>query len=831
MSGRMAGWTAAALFLLLGPRAEVMGAEPAAALGLFEGQSDVGSAAPPGTGAYDSRTDVYTLTSAGANTWYRVDAFHYVWKRVTGDFALTAQIAFPPHRYAHEPNPHRKGILMFRESLDPGSTYAAVAEHGSGMTALQYRDERGANTQDIELNIEAPQTVRIERRGATFTMLLSMKGEPLHPVGASIALHLSDPLYVGLGALSHDGATTDEVEFSRVTLRPLAPVSGAVRRVPYSTLQTIQTEDEFRRAMLVRAVPAYVQSPNWAPDGRSLYVQEAGHIERIPYLTPPAGGPPQVIETGSLVDCSGNFGLSPDGKSLAVSCAEREHGPHQVYLLAARGHGAIRQVTTGTASSFFHAWSPDSRRIAFTRGSAGRADIFTIAARGGAEVRLTRDTVNDAPDYSPDGKFIYFDSSRSGSTQIWRMAPDGSGAEQLTDDAHCNSSPHMSPDGKTVAFLRQPPGCSLDMGPASIELLSTGDGLIRELVSFQGNRGSLSMYGWGDADHLAFVSYRMLPAPDARPSDAPPSGARQSDAPSSRAPAPGAQHPSDGGRPLITGVSHIAVYASDAKRSERFYVHDLGAVEGADPETPSGTRYYFAPTQFVEVLPLPRGTRSINRLDHVAFSTADAEGLREYLASRAVAVPARVARGRDGSRWFDVLDPEGNKIEFVQPAPAAPDVPLNPLSHHIIHVGFIVHDRAREDRFFRAVLGFRPYWFGGSRDDEATWISQQVPDGTDWLEYMIVGTPQGRGIPATMTRGELGVLDHFSLGIVSTEAAYTLLWNGGRLAGQTNVPKIGRDAKWQLNLIDPDGTRAELMELHAVGKPCCSPFTASDPQE
>jgi len=95
------------------------------------------------------------------------------------------------------------------------------------------------------------------------------------------------------------------------------------------------------------------------------------------------------------------------------------------------------------------------------------------------------------------------------------------------------------------------------------------------------------------------------------------------------------------------------------------------------------------------------------------------------------------------------------------------------------------------------------------------------------LEYMIVGTPDGRGIPPTMSRADLGVLDHFSLGVANAQAAYTLLWNEDRLAGQSNTPKIGRDAKWQLNLLDPDGTRAEIMELHAIGTPCCSPFTAS----
>jgi catechol 2,3-dioxygenase-like lactoylglutathione lyase family enzyme len=293
----------------------------------------------------------------------------------------------------------------------------------------------------------------------------------------------------------------------------------------------------------------------------------------------------------------------------------------------------------------------------------------------------------------------------------------------------------------------------------------------------------------------------------------------------------GATFAADPQRPQIVGVSHIALYASDPVKSERFYTHDLGAVKAADPEAPQGVRYYFAAAQFVEMLPLPRGNRSINRLDHVAFATRDAEGLRTYLSQKGVTVPQHVTRGTDSSQWFDVIDPEGNKVEFVQAAPGGgPALPPNTLSSHIIHVGFIVHDRALEDGFYQGILGFRPYWFGGFKEDTPTWISQQVPDGTDWLEYMIVDPPHGRGIPPTMAADVLGILNHFSLGVANIEAAYTLLWNGDRLAGQENLPKIGRDAKWQLNLIDPDGTRAEIMELHAIGKPCCSPFTARDPE-
>jgi catechol 2,3-dioxygenase-like lactoylglutathione lyase family enzyme len=785
-------------------------------LGLFEAQSDVGTVVPAGTGSFDSRTGTYTLTAAGANTWYHIDNFHYLWKKVAGDFVLTADIAFPQVSYRHQPDPHRKGILMFRQTLDAGGKYVGAAWHGSGLTALQFRRERGANAEDVEINAAAPTTARIEKRGDVFTLFLSMRGEPLHQVGASVTLHLEEPFYVGLGALSHDLNTTDTIEFSHVTLQAPSPMPAPLAL--YSTLQTISINDQFRRAMVIRSVPGYAQSANWAPEGKQIYLHEAGHIERVPCLDPPAGGPPQTVSTGTLLGCSGNFGLSPDGKLLAVSCAETQGGQHDVYVIPADGAasaGAARKVTSGAASSYFHAWAPDSHAIAFTRGRAAKADIFTTSLDGGPERRLTSDTINDAPDYTPDGKWIYFDSSRSGATQIWRMKPDGTAAEQITDDDYINSSPHVSPDGKTVAFLsqvasnppREPAPDGSDILPTALRVIGSADGLIRTVARFQGSRGSFSMYGWGDVTHLAFVSYQMLPAAAIATS----------------------KHPATP-RPAITGVSHVAVFATDAAKTERFYAYDLGALKGADPESPQGARYYFAPTQFVEVLPLPAGPPSINRLDHVAFTTSDAEALRKYLASQHIAVPKKIEQGSDGSGWFSVSDPEGNRIEFVQPPPQPAHVPVNPLSHRIIHVGFIVHDRAREDDFFRTVLGFRPYWFGGMTDDKPTWVSQQVPDGTDWLEYMLVGAPETRGIPETMSQANLGVLNHFSLGVTDTRAAYTLLWKEDRLTDQTNTPKIGRDAKWQLNLLDPDGTRAEIMELHAIGTPCCSPFTASDPQ-
>jgi len=279
-------------------------------------------------------------------------------------------------------------------------------------------------------------------------------------------------------------------------------------------------------------------------------------------------------------------------------------------------------------------------------------------------------------------------------------------------------------------------------------------------------------------------------------------------------------------RPKITGISHLAVYTSDPAAADRFYRGTVGAVRMLDPENPRGVRYALSATQFIEVLPLPPGA-GINRLDHVAYNTDDAEGLRKYLASKAYKVPPAAQRGADGSRWFTVLDPEGNKVQFIQlPHLLQAVVAPNVIGSHIIHAGILVDSRAVEDTFYRDLLGFRPYWFGGMVEGRTDWVSQQTPDSHDWLEYMLNAKPD-------ISAHDLGVLDHFSIGEVSVDAAFKTLKDGNRLAGveAQEHTQMGKDGKGQFNFYDPDGVRVELMNFHATEKPCCSPFTADDPAE
>jgi catechol 2,3-dioxygenase-like lactoylglutathione lyase family enzyme len=283
-----------------------------------------------------------------------------------------------------------------------------------------------------------------------------------------------------------------------------------------------------------------------------------------------------------------------------------------------------------------------------------------------------------------------------------------------------------------------------------------------------------------------------------------------------------------GKRPAITGVSHMSVYASDPAASDHFYSVILGASKGVDPQDAHGVRYYFSPTQFVEVLPLP-AEHGISRMARVSYSTVDAAGLRAYLVAHGVSGAGEVQTGSDESHWFETKDPEGNEVEFFQVG-RLPKLPADakPISTRIIHVGYAVHSKAAEDRFYKDVLGFRPYWFGAMKDDHVDWVSQQVPDGHDWIEYMLVGDGSGTAVE-NLNQDHLGVLNHFSLGVVNMEKTVTTLTGEDRLSPKRSGPQLGRDGKWQENLYDPDATRAEIMEFQPVTKPCCSGFTAESP--
>jgi len=284
-------------------------------------------------------------------------------------------------------------------------------------------------------------------------------------------------------------------------------------------------------------------------------------------------------------------------------------------------------------------------------------------------------------------------------------------------------------------------------------------------------------------------------------------------------------------RPRITGISHIAVYASDPAATDHYYTEIIGALKLPDPENPKGVKYALSATQYIEVLPLPADA-GVNRLDHTAWNTDDAEALRRFLGSKAWKVPGQVEKGADGSRWFAVKDAEGNKVEFVQPPERRQQLNLPAaVGTHIIHVGFMVHSRAVEDTFYRDLLGFKPYWFGGMVEGKLDWVSQQSPDSTTGWNTCSPAVRLDREFRPRCRSSSWACLT-ISPSAKSQWTWPTESWRRQPARGPSRRAHADRQGRQgPVHLYDPDGIRLELMNFHASQKPCCSPFTADDPAE
>ena len=274
-------------------------------------------------------------------------------------------------------------------------------------------------------------------------------------------------------------------------------------------------------------------------------------------------------------------------------------------------------------------------------------------------------------------------------------------------------------------------------------------------------------------------------------------------------------------RPPIVGISHIGLKVSDIGATRQFYGHVLGYDEPFHADNPDGTlsHTYFKVNdhQYIEIFPSLKNPDE-DKLSHIAFETTDSKALRDYLAFKGIQVPDQVKPGRDGNLNFTVTDPDGHRVEFVQYMPGSQhsntfgkNMPETRISDHMQHVGITVKDRDAADRFYKVILGFRLGWYGGVTDQRTDYVNMVVPDGHDWLEYMLnVDNPTPR---------RLGGAHHLSLVVPSVHEGAATVTRRGYKAGK---PDIGRNGTWQLSLYDPDGTRVELMEPKPARTPCCS---------
>jgi TolB protein len=466
----------------------------------FEASQDVGTVLHPGSIKYDSQAHTYTLSASGENMWLRKDAFYFAWKKASGDVSISADISF----IGQGTNPHRKAVLMIRQSLEPDSPYVDIALHGVGLTSLQTRIAPGNLTQQMEAVDNAPTRLLLEKRGDYFYMYLAHDDNVPQIAGGSIRVPITGTFYVGIGLCSHEKDIVEQAVFSNVKIGTPEAIS---KPKLYSTLESIAIDSSERHVIYV--APEHFEAPNWSRDGSYFLFNRDGLIQKIPV----AGGAPEKIDTGVATRCNNDHGISPDGASLVISDQSQEDHRSLVYVLPMTG-GSPRRITKN-APSYWHGWSPDGKTLAFVGERDGNFDIYSIPVEGGQETRLTTAKgLDDGPEYTPDGKFIYFNSERTGQMQIWRMHPDGSGQEQITNDSYNNWFPHISPDGKWMVILSYEKSVTghPENKDVALRLMSLPDGKITVLTTLFGGQGTINVPSWSpDSKQLAFVSYQLAP--------------------------------------------------------------------------------------------------------------------------------------------------------------------------------------------------------------------------------------------------------------------------------------------------------------------------------
>ncbi|MCF8359078.1 MAG: biopolymer transporter TolR [Prolixibacteraceae bacterium] len=475
--------------------------------GIFDQSTNIGNPRIVGRTFFNDKTGEYKLRGAGENIWDKRDEFHFLHKKITGDFILQARVRF----VGEGENPHRKAGIMVRDSLSDNSAHINGVVHGDGLTSLQYRQYNGAVTEEKKSASVAPNIIQLERKGNTFIFSTAIEGEPFTKTEVDY-LDLKKEANVGLFVCSHEKNVVEEVIFDNVRL--IIPAPGDF--VPYrdfigSHVEMLDIETGKRK--IVHSSPKSLQAPNWSPNGKTLIYNCEGKL----YSFEIDSAKITEIKTGFAQNNNNDHVLSFDGKLLGIS-DHTEDEEHQSLIYVLPATGGTPELVTPEAPSYLHGFSPDSEYMVYTAGrnDAGHLDIYKIALKTRKETRLTdAPGLDDGSEYSPDGEYIYFNSDRTGTMQIWRMKPDGTEQEQLTFDEYNDWFPHVSPDGKTLVFISYAPEIASNDHPfykhVYIRTMPVDGGDVNVVAYVYGGQGSMNVFNWSpNGKRIAFVSNTVI---------------------------------------------------------------------------------------------------------------------------------------------------------------------------------------------------------------------------------------------------------------------------------------------------------------------------------
>ena len=395
-------------------------------IGIFDERTDVGNPAISGKVTYNPTTQEYIMEGSGANMWANTDQFNFLSKKIKGDFIISATLKFE----GAGTNPHRKIGVIARNTLSGNSAYVDACVHGDVLTSLQYRNTEGSITDQVVLSSFHPVAIELQRVGNVFTFSAATKGENYKSVSKEIALN--EEVFAGIFICSHEEKVSEKAIFSNVRITiPAATDFRPYRDYIGSQIEIMDVKTGLRKILFT--APNSLQAPNWSKDGKYLFYNNS---DGLMYKYTIADGKNEVLNTGSQKQNNNDHALSFDGKQLAISNYHGNKRISTIYTLPSSGSGNPVQITNPELGhSWFHSWSPDGKRLIYMGERNKQQDIWAIDIATKKETQLTNTpTLDDGPEYCPDGKFIYFNSVRTGTMKLWRMKPDGSNQEQVTFD-------------------------------------------------------------------------------------------------------------------------------------------------------------------------------------------------------------------------------------------------------------------------------------------------------------------------------------------------------------------------------------------------------------
>ncbi len=481
-------------------------------IGIFPYAKDVGNPKIKGSSAYDPSDQAYAIKGGGYNIWFERDEFHYLFDSLEGDFILTANFEF----VGDGVDPHRKVGWMVRESMDEEASHVSATLHGDGLTVLQWRELRGAYMRDPEDEIFSPKShysiLQLERKGKKIIMRAAHWGEPLQVIGTKEMAHFEEKVLAGLFVCSHNPEDVEEANVWNVRIDQPAvdDYNPNVNGFLGCRMETMNVFDGKRKVIFESN--GRFEAPNWMPDGEKLLFNMDGLI----YSIPVNGGDLQQLNTGAANRNNNDHGISFNKKLLAISSSHRKDldgGGSAVYVLPLEG-GEPTLVTDKTPS-YWHGWNPNSKEVVYVakRDEDKPYNIYQADIKTGQEIQVTKFDFGhvDGPEFSPDGKYIYYNGSQSGTMQIWRMKPDGTENEQLTFDQYNNWFPHISPDGKWMVYIAFPENIPVDSHPSykrvTLNLMPADGGESKVIAYMYGGQGTINVPSWSpDSKQIAFVS-------------------------------------------------------------------------------------------------------------------------------------------------------------------------------------------------------------------------------------------------------------------------------------------------------------------------------------